>query len=281
MQDIQEHRVTHLFMPPTLMYMMLAHEEVNNYDYSSLQHFIVGAAPTSLEKLKEALKIFGPCMSEIYGQTEAPAAVSLKAPWDYMNSEGEINERRLASIGRPGVLTPVKILGDDGNEAARNEVGEICCSGNIVTLGYLDNPEATAEAYCDGWLKTGDVGFMDEDGYIHIVDRSKDIIISGGFNVYPNEVEQVLTQHPAVQDCAVIGVPDEKWGEAIKAVIQRKPGQHADEAEILAMVKKRLGSVKTPKSIDFIDDLPRSPNGKVLKTELRKPYWSKKSRGVN
>jgi acyl-CoA synthetase (AMP-forming)/AMP-acid ligase II len=281
MQDIEEHKVTHLFLPPTVMYMMLAHDQVNDYDYSSLQHFIVGAAPTSLEKLKEAIGVFGLCMTEAYGQAEAPAAITFKAPWDYMDSHGNINEQRLAGIGRPGVFNQVKILGENGQELDRGEAGEICVKGRLVTLGYLNDPEATAEAHRDGWLWTGDVGVMDQDGYVRIVDRSKDMIITGGFNVYPNEVEQAVTEHTAVQESAVIGVPDEKWGEAVKAIVQLKPGQTACEKEIIALVKDRLGSVKTPKSIDFVDDLPRSPNGKVMKTELRKKYWQGKDRAVN
>ena len=281
MQDIEEHGVTHLFLPPTVLYMMLAHEDVRKYDYSSLQHFIVGAAPTSLEKLKEAVEIFGPVMTEAYGQTEAPAAITLKAPWDYIAADGKIDDERLAGIGRPAAFSPVKILGEDGKELPRGEPGEICVSGRLVTLGYLDNPEATAEAHRDGWLWTGDVGVMNEDGYVRIVDRSKDMIISGGFNIYPNEVEQVISELPAVQEAAVIGVPDEKWGEAVKAIIQLKPGGELTEDEVMTLVKDRLGSVKAPKSVDFLDDLPRSPNGKVLKTSLRKPYWSDKGRAVN
>lgn len=281
MEDIQKHKVTHVFLPPTIMYMMLAHEDVGTFDYSSLEHFIVGAAPTSLEKLKEAIKVFGPCMTEAYGQTEAPAAITLKAPWDYMDADGNINEDRLKGIGRAGAFSPVKILDEDGSEVPRGEPGEICVSGDLVTLGYLDNPEATAAAHKDGWLWTGDVGVMSEDGYIQIVDRSKDMIISGGFNIYPNEIEQAISEHASVQECAVIGVPDEKWGESVKAVVQLKPGQEIDEAALLADVKAKLGSVKTPKSIDIIDDLPRSPNGKVMKTELRKKFWAGKSRSVN
>lgn len=281
LQDIEEHKVTHLFLPPTIMYMMLALEDVGKYDYSSLQHFIVGAAPTSLEKLKEAIKVFGPVMTEAYGQTEAPAAITLKAPWDYMDADGNINEERLKGIGRPSVFSPVKILDENGKEVPRGEPGEICVTGRLVTSGYLDNPEATAAAHKDGWLWTGDVGVMDEDGYIQIVDRSKDMIISGGFNIYPNEVEQVISEHAAIQECAVIGIPDEKWGEAVKAVVQLKPGKELDEQALMADIKAKLGSVKTPKTIDIIDDLPRSPNGKVMKTELRRKYWTGKSLGVN
>lgn len=281
MQDIAEHRVTHLFLPPTVLYMMLAQEEVGDYDYSSLQHFMVGAAPTSLEKLKEACRVFGPCMTEAYGQTEAPAAITLKAPWDYLDQQGNINEERLAGIGRPAIFNQVKILGEDGQEMPRGEPGEICVRGKLVTLGYLDNPQATAEAHRNGWLWTGDVGVMAQDGYIRIVDRSKDMIITGGFNVYPNEVEQVIAENAAVQECAVIGVPDEKWGEAVKGIVLLRPGADVSEATLLAEVKAKLGSVKTPKSIDFVAELPKSPVGKVLKTELRKPFWAEHGRAVN
>ena len=261
--------------------MMLAHEEVGNFDYSSLQHFMVGAAPTSLEKLKEACRVFGPCMTEAYGQTEAPAAITLKAPWDYLDAEGNINEERLRGIGRPAIFNQVKILGGDGKEMPRGEPGEICVGGKLVTLGYLDNPEATAAAHRDGWLWTGDVGVMADDGYIQIVDRSKDMIITGGFNVYPNEVEQVIAENAAVQECAVIGVPDEKWGEAVKGIVLLRPGGEASADELIALVKEKLGSVKAPKSIDFVTELPKSPVGKVLKTELRKPYWADQGRAVN
>ena len=281
MQDIEAHKVTHLFLPPTLMYMMLAHPDVGEYDYASLQHFVVGAAPTSLEKLKEAVTVFGHCMSEAYGQVEAPAAITLKAPWDYLDDQGNINEERLKSIGRPGCFNDVKILDENEAEAPRGQPGEICVKGRLVTLGYLDNPVATAESFRDGWLWTGDIGIMDNNGYINIVDRRKDMIISGGFNIYPNEVEQVLMEHHAVQEAAVIGIPSEKWGEAVKGIIQLRPGQEASEHELIALAKEKLGSVKAPKSIDFIEEFPKSAAGKVLKTELRKPYWQGRERAVN
>ena len=278
---IEKYGVTHLFLPPTVMYMMLALPDVDARNYSSLQHFLVGAAPTSLEKLKQAIQVFGPVMTEAFGQSEAPAAITAKAPWDYMDDEGNINERRLASIGRPCINNRVAILDDEGNELAPDTAGEICIRGDLVTRGYYKNPEATAEVRTFGWHHTGDVGVMDDEGFITIVDRKKDLIITGGFNVFPNEVEQVLSGHPAVQDCAVIGVPDDKWGEAVKAVIQLKPGGSCDEMALIELCKRELGSVKAPKTIDFIDDLPRSPAGKVLKTDLRKNYWVDQGRAVN
>lgn len=278
---IEKYRVTHVFLPPTVLYMMLSLPDIRSRDYSSLQHFLVGAAPTSLKKLKEAVEVFGPVMTEAFGQSEAPAAITAKAPWDYIDKEGNINERRLASIGRPCVNNRVAILDDQGKELARGGAGEICVKGDLVTPGYYKNPEATAEVRTFGWHHTGDIGVMDDEGFITIVDRKKDMIISGGFNVFPNEVEQVLSGHPAVQDCAVIGVPDEKWGEAVKAIIQLKQGQACGEDELISLCKRELGSVKTPKSIVFSGELPRSPAGKVLKAELRKQYWQDRERAVN
>lgn len=278
---IDKYRVSHLFLPPTVVYMMLALPDVKGRDYSSLQHFLVGAAPTSVEKLKEAVSVFGPVMTEAFGQSEAPAAITAKAPWDYIDKEGNINERRLASIGRPCVNNRVAILDEDGNELKRGHAGEICIQGDLVSPGYYKNPEATAEVRQFGWHHTGDVGVMDDEGFITIVDRKKDMIITGGFNVFPNEVEQVLNSHPAVQDCAVIGVPDEKWGEAVNAIVQLKAAHECSEEILIALCKRELGGVKAPKSIEFIDDLPRSSAGKVLKTELRKKHWQGRERAVN
>jgi acyl-CoA synthetase (AMP-forming)/AMP-acid ligase II len=278
---IEQYQVSHLFLPPTVLYMMLALPDIGTRDYSSLQHFLVGAAPTSLGKLKEALDVFGPVMTEAFGQSEAPASITAKAPWDYLGKDGVIDEKRLHSIGRPCILNTVAILSEEGEEVARGEAGEICLRGDLVSPGYYKNPEATAEVREFGWHHTGDIGVMSADGYITIVDRKKDMIISGGFNVYPNEIEQVLCEHPAVQESAVIGVPDDKWGEAVKAVVQLKPGQVCSAEELMAAVKSTLGSVKAPKSVDFIEQLPRSSAGKVLKTEIRKQYWDGQTRGVN
>ncbi|WP_342722664.1 AMP-binding protein [Bradyrhizobium sp. B097] len=281
LEAIQEHRITHLFLPPTVLYMVLAHPEFGQHDYRSLRHLLVAAAPSSLEKLKEALRVFGPVLSETFGQAECPAAICLKAPWDYLNAKGEIDFNRLHSVGRPGVWNKVSILNDDGAELPRGRPGEICVRGPLVTPGYYKDVESTASIRRFGWHHTGDIGVMDEHGYITIVDRKKDMIISGGFNIFPNEIEQILASHPAVQECSVIGIPDDKWGEAVKAVVQLKPAAKATEAELIALVKQTLGDVKAPKSVDFVDDLPRSAAGKVLKTELRATYWHGHARAVN
>jgi acyl-CoA synthetase (AMP-forming)/AMP-acid ligase II len=281
LQAIQQYGITHFFIPPTVMYMMLALPNVRDYDYSSLQHMLVAAAPTSLEKLKEAIEVFGPVLTECFGQAEAPAAITVKAPADYLDSDGNIIESRLASVGRPAAFNQVGILDNDGNEVPRGERGEICVKSDLVTPGYYNNPEATAEVREFGWHHTGDIGIQDDEGFIRIVDRKKDMIITGGFNVFPNEIEQVLMAHPAVQDCSVIGIPDEKWGEAIKAVIQLKVGEQCGEDELLELCKGKLGGVKAPKSVDFMAQLPRSPAGKVLKNELRDSYWESQDRAVN
>jgi acyl-CoA synthetase (AMP-forming)/AMP-acid ligase II len=160
-----------------------------------------------------------------------------------------------------------------GKLLPRGERGEIVVRGSLVMKGYYNNVEATAEASAFGWHHTGDIGVIDEDGFVYIVDRKKDMIISGGFNVFPGEVEQVLWSHPAVQDCAVIGIPDEKWGEAVKAVVELKPGMTVEADELIRLAKEKLGGVKAPKTVDFVDTLPRSPVGKVLKKTLREPYW--------
>jgi len=278
---IEKHSITHFFIPPTVLYMILAQPCVNDFDYSSLKHIMVGAAPTSLEKLKEAIGVFGPVLSEAFGQTEAPAAITAKAPWDYIDKDGNIIESRLKSIGRPCIFNTVAILDDNGKSVPNGERGEICVKGDLVTPGYLNNEAATKEVREFGWHHTGDIGVMDKDGFIMIVDRKKDMIITGGFNVYPNQVEQALMEFSEIQDCAVIGVPDEKWGESVKGVIQLKSGKTLLEVDVIAVLKEKLGSVKAPKSIDFVEQLPRSPVGKVLKVELRKPYWANAGRSVN
>jgi len=280
-EAIHEHKITHFFVPPTVLYMMLTLPNVRRFDYSSLQHIFIGAAPSSLEKLKEAIDIFGLVLSEAFGQTEAPASITVKAPWDYLDASGKIIEERLKTIGRPGAFNIVAILDDAGKEVARGERGEICIKGDLVTPGYYQNAEATAEVREFGWHHTGDIGVMSDDGFISIVDRKKDMIITGGFNVFPNEIEQALNTHPAIQDCAVIGVPDEKWGEAVKAVVQLKPQSQVSEDDLILHTKAILDSVKAPKSVTFVEDLPRSPVGKVLKTEIRKEFWSGLDRAVN
>lgn len=281
MQNIEKHGVTTLFLPPTAIYVMLAHPDVRNYDYSSLEYFVYAAAPMSVDKLKEAIDVFGPVMAQSYGQAEAPMICTYMSPETHIEALESNKAHRLASCGQPALLTPVEIMDDDENIMPVGERGEIVVRGSLVMAGYFKNKEATDEVTTsNGWHRTGDIGVKDEDGFIYIVDRKKDMIITGGFNVYPSEIEQVVWGHDAVQDCAVIGVPDEKWGEAVKAIVELKPGQTASEDEIIALCKDELGSVKAPKSVEFWDELPRSPVGKVRKKDMREKFWEGRDRAV-
>jgi fatty-acyl-CoA synthase len=266
---LPRHRVTHTFLPPTLIYMVLAHSTLDETDLSSLRCFWYGAAPMSPSRLSEALERIGPVMAQLFGQTEAPMMISTMAPADHYLPDGSVAVSRLSSAGRPSPLVTVAIMGPDGELLPRGGTGEIVARGSLVMRGYHRNPEATAAASAHGWHHTGDIGYLDDDNYLFIVDRAKDMVITGGFNVYSTEVEQVLMQHPAVQDCAVIGLPDDKWGERVTAILQLRAGATVDKAELAAFVKERLGSVKTPKQIEIWDDLPRSKVGKVLKADLR------------
>lgn len=280
LQNIEQFGVTVLFLPPTAIYMLLSHPRVREVDYSSLEYFVYGAAPMSVDKLRTSLDVFGPVMAQLYGQAEAPMMCTFLPPAEHPLAADDPRQHRLSSCGRRTLLTPVEIMDDAGNLLGADEAGEIVVRGPLVMKGYYKQPELTADVSQFGWHHTGDIGRRDEDGYVYIVDRAKDMIISGGLNVYPSEVERVILSHPQVQDCAVIGVPDEKWGEAVKAVIEVRPGQQIDEAEVIALCREKLGSATAPKSIEVWDELPRSPVGKVLKKEIRKRFWEGQDRVI-
>ena len=266
---VAEYRITHTFLPPTLIYMLLDHPDLMSTDLTSLRCLWYGAAPMSTARLQEALGKIGPVLGQLFGQSEAPMMISTMAPAEHFYSDGKLALPRLASAGRPTPLTLVAIMADDGRLLGTGQRGEIVVRGPLVMAGYYQDPEATAEASRFGWHHTGDIGYLDEDNFLFIVDRAKDMIITGGFNVYSAEVEQAVAAHPAVQDCAVIGLPDEKWGERVVAVIQPRPGETVSPDEIRAFVKERLGSVKSPKQVEIFADLPRSKVGKVLKADIR------------
>ncbi|MGO4258652.1 AMP-binding protein [Marmoricola sp. RAF53] len=280
LEQIAKQEVTEFFLPPTVIYRLLEVPGIEQVDFSSLKYFIYGAAPMSVEKLRKAISVFGPVMAGAYGQTEAPASIAYLPPAEHFQDGVVAGDERLSSAGRPGVLIRVEILDDDNRVLGQGETGEICVRGDLVMKGYYKAPELTARTIVDGWLHTGDIGHLDADGYLHITDRKKDMIISGGFNVYPSEVEQVIWSHPGVQDCAVIGVPDEDWGEAVKAVVELNPGETVTSEELIALCKRELGSVRTPKTVDFVDALPRSTVGKVLKKDLRDIYWAETARAI-
>jgi acyl-CoA synthetase (AMP-forming)/AMP-acid ligase II len=273
-------KVTEFFLPPTVIYRLLETPNIRDLDFSSLRYFMYGAAPMSVGKLKSALEIFGPVMLQGYGQTEAPGSIAFLRPSDHFVNGKVASDERLSSCGLPSVFNALAIMDERGNPLPKGSTGEICVRGDIVMKGYYKQHEKTAESIINGWLHTGDVGSLDAQGYLHITDRKRDVIISGGFNVYPSEVEQVLWTHPAVLDVAVIGVPDEQWGEAVKAVVELKPNATVDAAELIALCKASLGSVKAPKTVDFTATLPRSPVGKVLKKDLRDIYWKNAGRRI-
>jgi acyl-CoA synthetase (AMP-forming)/AMP-acid ligase II len=266
---IERHQITHTFLPPTLIYMLLDHPGLATADLASLRCLWYGAAPMSATRLEEALGRIGPVMAQLFGQTEAPMMISTMAPEDHFHADGSLARERLSSAGRPTPLVQVAIMDGDGTLLGTGQRGEIVIRSPLVMAGYYKDPSASAEASRHGWHHTGDIGYLDDDNYLFIVDRAKDMIITGGFNVYSAEVEQVLLAHPAVQDCAVIGLADEKWGERVTAVVQPHPGRTVTEDDIRSFVKARLGSVKAPKQVEVWADLPRSKVGKVAKSDIK------------
>jgi len=259
-----------LFLVPTMLYALMDNTRITHTDLSGLKRIIYTASPISPTRLQQALDIFGPILHQNYGQTEVPGTIlSLRAE-DHIDPRGG----RLSSAGKPYPCVTVRLIDDHGEQVPRGGgIGELCVRAPHVTQGYWNKPEASRELLRDGWLHTGDMAYEDADGYFHIVDRKKDMIISGGFNIYPQELENVLTAHPAVSAAAVIGVPDPKWVEAVKAFIVLKEGCTIEGNAIISFVKERKGSVMAPKSIEFVSDLPLTNLGKVDKKALRSPYW--------
>ncbi|MFF4598603.1 long-chain fatty acid--CoA ligase [Amycolatopsis sp. NPDC001319] len=266
---VQRHRITHTFLPPTLIYLLLDHPDLSTTDFGSLECLWYGAAPMSAARLEEAITRIGPVLGQLFGQSEAPMMISTLAPAEHFHADGSLARERFTSAGRPTPLTRVAIMSDNGSLLPPGARGEIVVRGPLVMPGYYKNPAATEDVSRYGWHHTGDIGYLDDEGYLHIVDRAKDMIITGGFNVYSAEVEQALMTHPAVQDCAVVGLPHEKWGEQVTAVVQLHSGRSVSEDELRAVVKELLGSVKTPKVVQIWPDLPRSKVGKVLKTDVK------------
>ena len=273
--------VTHSLIVPTMINMLVHHPDLAAYDMSSLEWLLFGASPMPEAVLRRAFAVLPRAkLMQAYGQSESSPCLTLMPP-QYLALEGP-NAARLKSAGRGLAGLDIAILDENDQEVPRGTVGEVCARGNIVMQGYWKQPELTARALRNGWLHTGDGGYMDDDGFIYIVDRVKDMIITGGENVYSAEVEEALYSHPAVAECAVIGIPDAQWGERVHAVVRCKPGQEADEASLIAHCRARIAGFKLPRSIGFTDEsLPLSGAGKILKTELRKPFWAGQTRAVN
>ncbi len=276
LETIQRERVTHTFVVPTMLKRAMEEPDFDKYDLSSLKLLAYGAAPMPYEVIRKAVDVFKCGLMNAYGQTESTSTITYLGPEDHV-IEGTEEEKqrkleRLKSVGRPMEDVEIAIMDPEGNILPPGQEGEIVTAGARMMSGYWKREEETTQALADGWLHTGDVGWMDEDGYLFITGRSKDLIIRGGENISPGEIEAVLQQHPKVEDAAVIAVPDVEWGEEVKAIVQLKPGEAATAEEIIQYTKSRLASFKAPKYVTFVDDLPRNYLGKVLKTDLRKLY---------
>ena len=268
MKAIEEHRITSVLMVPTMVLALIDHPRFGEFDLSTLEVIFYGASAFPTARLKDAIAKLGPIFFQFYGQAEAPMSVTIMR-----RHEHDVTDPlRLASCGRPSPMVRVALLDDDGLEVPEGEPGEICVRGPLIMSGYLNKPDETAEAFKHDWLHTGDIAVRNPDGFYRIVDRKKDMIVTGGFNVYAREVEDVLVDHPAVRQAAVIGVPDPKWGEAVRAVVVLEPGSSVTAEELIATVRDKKGSVQAPKTVEFVDALPLSPLGKQDKKALRQRY---------
>jgi len=269
LQTIQDHRITTVMMVPTMILRLLSYPGIDSYDLSSLRSVIYGGSPMPLEKLKEAVQRFGSIFSQNFGQTEALTTITY-LPGEYHRLDGGPEEiKKLSSAGYPYLKVAVKVVKEDGSEVIPGEPGEIILKSDHMMKGYWKNEHGTREKIVDGWLYTGDVATVDEEGFICIVDRKNDLIISGGFNIYPREIEEVLHMHPSVNQAAVVGVPDDEWVEAVKAFVVLKKNHSLSENELKLFCRRHLAGIKVPKSIEFLEQLPLSPYGKVLKRELK------------
>ncbi|CAG4889866.1 class I adenylate-forming enzyme family protein [Paraburkholderia saeva] len=264
------HDATIFFAPPTLILALVDEQRREPRRLAALRYLVYGGAPMRPEQIRAAQAVFGPVLCTSFGQTEAPQIITFLPP---AGMTGE----HLASVGRPSLMTRVAIVGKDGTPLPVGAEGEIAVRGDLVMSGYLSAEEETRKTLVDGWLRTGDAGVFDERGYLFLRDRIRDVIITGGFNVYPGDVEVVLSAHPAIADCSVVGVPDEKWGEAVHAAVQLRPGMSVDVDELIGLVKRELGSVKAPKHVHLFESLPRSAVGKVLKPAIREVIVNERS----
>jgi long-chain acyl-CoA synthetase len=282
LRAVEQQGVTHAFLVPAVIMILLAAPEAATTDFSTFRYMTYGASPISERVLLQALSTFGCRFVQFYGMTETTGAITALAPEDH-DPQGPHPER-LRSCGLPFRNVELRVVDPSGIDLPVGEPGELWTRSGQNMKGYWRNPEATAATItADGWLKTGDVAYLDADGFCYLYDRAKDMIVSGGENIYPAEVENALMSHPAVADCAVIGVPSDKWGETVKAIVVLAPGAAPSPSaeELIEFVRTRIARYKVPRSVDFTDALPRNPSGKILKRELREPYWRGIDRRVN
>ena len=271
LDSIVRWRANSLHLVPTMLGMLLGHPGIEKADMSTVRTIVYGASPMPLPVIKRAIELWGPRFVQYYGQTEAPLFIT---KLDQQDHAGPGSERRLLACGRPSVDCEIRLIDDKGNDVAEGEQGEIALRAPFVMKGYLNAPDLNASMFVDGgWLRTRDVGRFDEEGYLYLVDRTSDMIITGGYNVYPREVEDALLAHPAVLECAVVGAPHEKWVEAVTAFVVLRSGASATEDELIEFTRDRLASYKVPKSVLLIDQVPKSAVGKVLRRALRDPLW--------
>jgi long-chain acyl-CoA synthetase len=283
LEDLQRYRVTHTVFVPAVLQFLLMTPGIETADLSALRHVIYGASPISEDVLVRSIERFGCAFSQAYGLTETNGAVIVLRPADHDVDGPNRHRLRAAGVPLPGV--EVQVVDHADEPVPPDVVGEVWLRSGQNMVGYWNRPAETAAALTpDGWLRTGDAGYLDADGYLYIHDRVKDMIVTGGENVYPAEIESVLMSHPAVADAAVIGVPDDRWGETVKAVVVRAPGgagDALDERGVIEYCRGELAHFKCPTSVDWVEALPRNPSGKILKRDLREPYWAGRDRRVN
>lgn len=275
---IAHERLSKIFVVPSALRMLIDHPRAKSVDYSRIRTILYGASPIPLPLLREAIALFRCGFVQMYGMTETAGTISALTPEDH-DVAGNF---RMTSAGRALAGVEIRILDEAGQPLPPGQSGEICIRSPSTMQGYWNRPEATAEALTsDGWFRSGDAGTMDDAGYVFLQDRIKDMIVSGGENIYPAEVEAALSEHPDVQEVAVIGVPSVKWGEEVKAVVVPRPGRSLAGADLIAWARGRIAGYKLPKSVDIADALPRGPTGKVLRRELRAPYWAGQDRKIS
>jgi acyl-CoA synthetase (AMP-forming)/AMP-acid ligase II len=277
---VQEEKCTHINMVPTIYGWMVDYPNIDKYDLSSIRLLSYAGSPMPLEILKKCIVKFGNRFTQGYGATETSGApISMLAAEDHF-LEGD-RSRYLSSAGKPAICSQLKIVDEDDKALGPGEIGEICVKGKHIMMGYWKNPKLSEEVLKGGWYHTGDMGYLDENGFIFMTDRKADMIISGGENVYPKEVEDVIYAHPAVKECSVVSSPSEGWGEIVRAVVVLKPGEKATEQDIIDHCKRTLAGYKCPKAVSFWDDLPKSIVGKILKKDIKKKFWEGKERMIS
>ena len=277
---IERTRATTLFLVPTMINILMSSPDVANYDLSSLHSVVYGGGPMYEDQITQAIETFGDVFVQLFGQGEAPMTITCLPKNEHRTNGDPLRVQRLRSAGREVTGVRVRVVDAAGDDVPAGETGEILVRGDLVMQGYWGNAEATAETLRDGWLHTGDMGNLDEDGYVYLTDRIKDLIISGGANVYPRRVEDAIARHPAVSEIAVIGVPDPKWGEAVKAVVALRDGAQVSADELLSLCRGALANFEVPKSVDFLPELPKNAYGKIVKREIREPYWAGHERRI-